>query len=421
MTDEHDLGIQFTVTATGTQSGYQEQTSFTDAEPIGRPRPVCQRSGSVAEHRRLQRDRERLGQRQPRREQGRLLRGRLDPVPDEVRQPDARRRTPSRSSGTRRRAASTRSTTSRPSTGRWPTRTRALGVSRVRLPSTDVPDPGRSAGDRRGRDAGRRQLHAVRRHDHGVSAYSYPDGAGFAGRQVGADHDHLHREPGEPGARVGRAHRDAGRTGAPNNSAVAISGSPYHTRLINLDGSGGNQDRSLSADAVIFPGSITIIKDADPERRARLPASRRRPGSAGDFSLVDDGTDREHQGVREHHQLHRPTRSPRHRCPRLGRSTRHQCCTVTSPNGGSDQPSVGTTATIDLKEGENVTCTFTEQAAERHADRLSSTSSTTTAVPRRPATSSHPREERRDRRHRAARKPGMSPVRPTPSRRARMW
>ena len=45
------------------------------------------------------------------------------------------------------------------------------------------------------------------------------------------------------------------------NSAVAISGSPYHTRLIDLDGSGGNQDRSLSADAVIFPGSITIIKN----------------------------------------------------------------------------------------------------------------------------------------------------------------
>ena len=48
------------------------------------------------------------------------------------------------------------------------------------------------------------------------------------------------------------------------NSAINISGSPYHTRLIDLDGSGGNQDRSLSADAVVFPGSITIIKDATP-------------------------------------------------------------------------------------------------------------------------------------------------------------
>ncbi|MEN6551187.1 MAG: DUF11 domain-containing protein, partial [Candidatus Cryosericum sp.] len=35
------------------------------------------------------------------------------------------------------------------------------------------------------------------------------------------------------------------------NSASDISGSPYHTRLLSFDGSGGNQDRSLSAEAVI--------------------------------------------------------------------------------------------------------------------------------------------------------------------------
>ena len=28
-------------------------------------------------------------------------------------------------------------------------------------------------------------------------------------------------------------------------------------RLIDLDGAGGNQDRSLSAEAVIFPGSLS--------------------------------------------------------------------------------------------------------------------------------------------------------------------
>ncbi len=36
-------------------------------------------------------------------------------------------------------------------------------------------------------------------------------------------------------------------------SAASINGSPYHTRLISLDGSGGNQDRSMSADAVAQP------------------------------------------------------------------------------------------------------------------------------------------------------------------------
>jgi len=42
------------------------------------------------------------------------------------------------------------------------------------------------------------------------------------------------------------------------NSANQISGSPYHTRLIELDGSGGNQDRSLSAAAVLPLASCGI-------------------------------------------------------------------------------------------------------------------------------------------------------------------
>src|SRR5438093_1598354 len=39
------------------------------------------------------------------------------------------------------------------------------------------------------------------------------------------------------------------------NSASFLNGSPFHTRLVELDGGGGNQDRGLSANAV-FTGSI---------------------------------------------------------------------------------------------------------------------------------------------------------------------
>ena len=46
-------------------------------------------------------------------------------------------------------------------------------------------------------------------------------------------------------------------------SAVNISGSPYHTRLISLDGTGGNQDRSLSAAAVIQP-PVCSLAPVDP-------------------------------------------------------------------------------------------------------------------------------------------------------------
>lgn len=43
-------------------------------------------------------------------------------------------------------------------------------------------------------------------------------------------------------------------------SAGAISGSPYHMRLIDLDGAGGNQDRALSAAAVLIPAKFTLVK-----------------------------------------------------------------------------------------------------------------------------------------------------------------
>ncbi len=42
------------------------------------------------------------------------------------------------------------------------------------------------------------------------------------------------------------------------NSANAVPGSPYHTRFIALDGSGGNQDRSLAAAAICMPPTCAI-------------------------------------------------------------------------------------------------------------------------------------------------------------------
>jgi len=40
--------------------------------------------------------------------------------------------------------------------------------------------------------------------------------------------------------------------------ATGISGSPYHTRLISLNGAGGNQDRSLQAAAVVIPPTCSV-------------------------------------------------------------------------------------------------------------------------------------------------------------------
>ncbi|MBP6002820.1 MAG: carboxypeptidase regulatory-like domain-containing protein [Pyrinomonadaceae bacterium] len=79
----------------------------------------------------------------------------------------------------------------------------------------------------------------------------------------------------------------------PGNAAGGISGSPYHMRLIGLDGQGGNQDRSLSADAVAISGAVIIRKEvttnvggtADPTAFSFTATSNFGPTA---FSLVDD-------------------------------------------------------------------------------------------------------------------------------------
>ncbi len=78
------------------------------------------------------------------------------------------------------------------------------------------------------------------------------------------------------------------------NSAVNIPGSPYHMRLesffdeTNDEALGlGNTDRSLSAEAVIFPAIITIIKDAIPNDQQDFAFTTTGTGLSP-FTLDDD-------------------------------------------------------------------------------------------------------------------------------------
>jgi Prealbumin-like fold domain len=140
-----------------------------------------------------------------------------------------------------------------------------------------------------------------------------------------------------------------------NNSAVAIPGSPYHTSLVDLDGSGGSQDRSLSADAVIFPGSIKIIKDAQPDGSTSFSFTGS-PSPLTNFSLVDDGTSANTKlfgNIIDFQTYNVSETVP------TGWSNTAITCSVTSPNGGSQTVSIPSVA-INLKEGENVTCTYTD-------------------------------------------------------------
>jgi hypothetical protein len=75
-----------------------------------------------------------------------------------------------------------------------------------------------------------------------------------------------------------------------NNSAIFISGSPYHMSQDGCSFGCGAMDRALSASAVLLNSSITIIKQAAPESPWVFNFTTTGTGLSP-FSLVDDGTD----------------------------------------------------------------------------------------------------------------------------------
>ncbi len=139
-------------------------------------------------------------------------------------------------------------------------------------------------------------------------------------------------------------------------SAISVPGSPYHMRLLDLDGSGGNQDRSLSEDAVTFPASVTVVKQATPEGATSFPFTAA-PSLLASFSLVDDGTPantKAFTGITSFTTYTIAENTP------TGWSLAGLACAVSNANGGTSSTS-GTTATVNLKEGEDWTCTYTNQ------------------------------------------------------------
>lgn len=73
-----------------------------------------------------------------------------------------------------------------------------------------------------------------------------------------------------------------------NNSAIFISGSPYHMSQDDCSFGCGSQDRALSAAAVAPAATITIIKDAQPNSTFSFNFTAAGQGIPN-FSLVDNG------------------------------------------------------------------------------------------------------------------------------------
>jgi hypothetical protein len=186
-----------------------------------------------------------------------------------------------------------------------------------------------------------------------VSAYSYADGTGFAGDKSARITLTFTPTVDNP-VLAWAGHISSRHDWGADNSAVSISGSPYHTRLIDLDTAGGNQDRSLSAAAVIFPGSITVIKDATPNGSTSFGFSGS-PAPLTNFSLVDDGTSANTKSFSNITTFQ--TYTVNENSIPSGWAFDSASCAVTSPNGGSYSTST-TTTNVAMKEGENWTCTY---------------------------------------------------------------
>lgn len=162
-------------------------------------------------------------------------------------------------------------------------------------------------------------------------------------------------------------------------SAVSLPGSPYHMRIIGLGCSdttncgAGNQDRSLSSEAVVYGASITVIKEASIEGSAAYDFVAA-PAPLTNFSLVDDGTTANTKtfGNIVSFGMHTITEM-------AGNDFRLSSadCTVADPNGGRQTPINGGVE-IDIREGEIVTCIFRNTVTGPMSIDLEKTASPTT-------------------------------------------
>lgn len=141
-------------------------------------------------------------------------------------------------------------------------------------------------------------------------------------------------------------------------SAAAIEGSPYHMRLIALDGSGGNQDRSIQSSAVIFPARITIYKHASPPSLFAFNFTATDLPLAS-FQLVDSSatTDamQDFTGIQDFTLVRRVTElSP------APYTLRDITCTVTDVGGITGSYATIAPPQVDIftKEAATVSCTF---------------------------------------------------------------
>ncbi|MGI8981137.1 MAG: DUF7507 domain-containing protein, partial [Pirellulaceae bacterium] len=145
-----------------------------------------------------------------------------------------------------------------------------------------------------------------------------------------------------------------------NNSAVSVSGSPYHMALCGASanfGRVGSQDHQLQSTAIIFPARITVIKDVtggqDPQDfNFSISAAVAPQPSPATFTLDDDGI-----SATPDTQSFSLTNFTNYTITETLVAGWTTSITLTDPNGVTT-PVNSNSTTIDLLEGANWTVVF---------------------------------------------------------------
>jgi uncharacterized repeat protein (TIGR01451 family) len=184
-------------------------------------------------------------------------------------------------------------------------------------------------------------------------SYCYSTGTGFGGDKSAAITINFTASVSDPVLAWG-GHIATPKDWGNGNSAVSISGSPYHSRLVDLDGSGGNQDRSLSAAAVIFPGFIHIIKNATGGDNTFPFSASPLPLSNFNLTTVNGTGEQDFNGITSF-QTYTVAEGAN---PTNWTFDSASCAVAAGTDNGGSQSVSAKTATINLAEGEEVTCTY---------------------------------------------------------------
>ena len=165
------------------------------------------------------------------------------------------------------------------------------------------------------------------------------------------------------------------------NSAAALSGSPFHMRLLDLrcsddsTCSSGNMDRSIQSAAVIYPASIVLVKTIDGGGSGEF-AFTGGPTPVTDVTLAvsgPDGAERRFDGLVAPGPYTITESVP------AGFGDPAVTCLVAGANGGSVDVD-GAAVEVMVGEGETVTCTFVNIPASTSTTSTSTTSTSSTST-----------------------------------------